>query len=87
LLRVSPNPFRETTVIEAAGWQPLTIHDVRGRLVRVLTCSGLCPGISGPYRGVWDGTDAQGRRLPSGVYFLKYAGAAGVAVRRIALLR
>jgi len=87
VLRASPNPFQTTTLVEAPGWRPLTIHDVRGRLVRVLTCRGSCPQVAGPYRGVWDGTDGEGRRLPSGIYFLKYAGESGPVIRRIALLR
>jgi hypothetical protein len=88
VLRVSPNPFRGTTRIEAPGWSPLTIHDVRGRLVRVLTCTGACPAVAGPFRGEWDGTDARGEPVPSGVYFLRYAGPGGPAViRRIALIR
>ena len=88
-LRASPNPFRGTTQIEAPEWRPLSVHDIQGRLVRVLTCApgGACPGIAGPFRGSWDGTDSQGRDVPSGIYFLRYAGSNGLVVKRIALTR
>ncbi len=86
-LRVSPNPFTAKTRIQAPSWEPLTVHDVQGRLVRVLTCLGACPAIAGPFRGEWDGTDQVGRRLPSGIYFLRYAGAPRAEMKRVVLLR
>lgn len=88
-LQASPNPFRGTTTIVAPDWRPLSVYNIQGRLVRVLTClqGGACPGIAGPFRGEWDGTDSQGREVPSGIYFLRYAGANGIVVKRIALLR
>lgn len=88
-LRASPNPFRGTTQIEAPAWRPLSIHDIQGRLVRVLTCApgGACPSVAGPFRGEWDGTDSQGREVPSGIYFLRYVGTSGLVVKRIALTR
>jgi hypothetical protein len=88
-LRAAPNPFRETTVIEAPEWRPLSIYDIQGRLVRVLTCAPgeACPTVAGPFRGQWDGTDSQGRVMPSGIYLLRYTGAYGLVVKRIALTR
>ena len=88
-IRVSPNPFRTSARIEAPDWGPLTIHDVRGRLVRVLTClpGGACPGRAGPFEGSWDGTDEAGRRLPSGIYLLRHESPDGRVVRRVALVR
>jgi hypothetical protein len=88
-VRVFPNPVQGTTRIEAPGWQPLTIHDIRGRLVRVLTCvpGGACPDVAGRYQGEWDGTDARGHAVPSGIYFLKYVSKSGTIVRRIAVTR
>ncbi len=89
VLQASPNPFRGTTHIEAPDWRPLSVYNIQGRLVRVLTClqGGACPSIAGPFRGEWDGTDGQGREVPSGIYFLRYAGANGLVVKRIALTR
>jgi hypothetical protein len=88
-VRVSPNPFARSTRIEAPDWGPLTVHDVRGRLVRVLTCipGGACPARAGKFAGTWDGTDRDGNRVPSGIYLLRYQGEAGTVVRRMAVVR
>jgi hypothetical protein len=88
-LQASPNPFRVETRIDAPDWSPLTIHDVQGRLVRVLTCApgGACPQVFGAFRGSWDGRDERGRVMPSGVYFLRYSGQSGRAVKPIVYLR
>lgn len=86
-IHVYPNPIRGSARVEAPAWAPLTVHDVQGRVVRVLTCLGACPAIAGPFRGEWDGTDQVGRRLPSGIYFLRYAGAPRPEVKRVVLLR
>jgi hypothetical protein len=89
VLRVFPNPIRGTTQIEAPDWAPLTIHDIQGRLVRVLTCvaGGACPEVAGPFKGEWNGTDSRGRDVPSGIYFLRYVGRSGSVVKRIAITR
>jgi hypothetical protein len=89
VVRVFPNPFHGSTRIEAPDWQPLTIHDIRGRLVRVLTCrpGGACPQIAGPYQGDWNGTDSRGRAVASGIYYLQYTGRGGPIVKRIVLMR
>ncbi|HEX5030414.1 MAG TPA: hypothetical protein VFX78_03010 [Candidatus Eisenbacteria bacterium] len=88
-LQASPNPFRAETRIDAPDWGPLAIHDVQGRLVRVLTCmpGGACPQVAGAFRGSWNGRDEHGRAMPSGVYFLRYSGASGRAVKAIVYLR
>jgi len=88
-LQASPNPFRAETRIDAPDWGPLAIHDVQGRLVRVLTCmpGGACPQVAGAFRGSWNGRDGHGRSMPSGVYFLRYSGASGRAVKAIVYLR
>jgi hypothetical protein len=82
-LTVAPNPFSAWTTISLGGRisgsaVPLTIVDVTGRAVKRLeTATG---------RIAWDGTDTAGRRLPSGVYFVRAPGA-GAGARRVLLLR
>lgn len=81
----SPNPFRDVTRlhvlgrrIETSAEASLRIHDVAGRLVRVLD------GTSGSVE--WNGTDARGKRLAPGVYFVQ-VGARDAAGGRIVFLQ
>ena len=71
-----PNPFRSAGTIpfevggRASGAVParLAIYDVTGRKVRVLT-DELLP--RGQHQARWDGRDAEGRGVASGIYFLR----------------
>jgi len=77
-LAASPNPFSGTTTIRFAPSRLITHHssfaifDASGRLVRVLSVPQ--PLAPNPYSLSWDGTDAAGRRLPAGTYFLRWGG-------------
>jgi glucose/arabinose dehydrogenase len=68
-----PNPSRGDARIAfslpAPGPGRVTLHDARGRLVRVLAASATWP--AGSHRASWDGLDAQGRPAPAGVYRLR----------------
>lgn len=68
----TPNPFNPATTIRfelpAAATVRLAIHDVNGRLVRVLVAGELS---AGSHEARWNGTGEQGQRLPSGVYFCR----------------
>jgi len=73
LLANYPNPFNPMTRIpyELAGGSSsvtvrLEIMDLRGRLVKTLVQAQRQTGQR--YEAVWDGTNAQGRRMPSGTY-------------------
>jgi hypothetical protein len=70
LLSPRPNPFNPHTAIEFALDQPsrfrLAIHDVQGRLVRVLA-EGTAP--AGNRSVAWDGSRADGTPCASGAYF------------------
>lgn len=85
-LRVYPNPFHDGARIVAPGWSYLAVYDVRGRKVRSWGSPYASPRVMGPRSVGWDGTDAQGHRLPSGIYFVQY----GLSPRnsdRVVLLR
>lgn len=75
--RVAPNPFGDRTAIAfdipAPGRVALRVYDVRGALVASLADAVHPAGTSTLY---WDGRDASGKLLPSGVYFVRmdYAG-------------
>jgi hypothetical protein len=64
-----PNPFNPATTVEYAvpreGHVTLEILDLRGRVVRVLV-DGRVP--AGRHAAVWDGRDARGRSVASGLY-------------------
>ena len=66
-----PNPLTTTTSIAFELPVPanarLVVFDLSGRCVRVLANTTLAPGR---HRIDWDGTDANGTRLPGGVYFI-----------------
>jgi hypothetical protein len=68
---IYPNPFRQMTKIRYAltktGNVSLKIYDITGKLVRNLFDSIQKASI---HTINWDGKDNQGKRLPSGLYFL-----------------
>ncbi len=69
-----PNPFNPATEIVYALPQQvhviLTVYDVSGREVRRLVNTSQAPGR---YRVRWDGKDARGYSVRSGVYFYRLA--------------
>jgi hypothetical protein len=70
-LRNSPNPFVANTEIVFQLVRPgrvvLRVHDVAGRLVRLIDVGWR---EAGRHEVAWDGTDAEGNRVAGGVYFL-----------------
>jgi len=62
----------------------LSIHDVAGRLIRRLVEGRANPGL---HRRLWDGRDAAGRLVPSGVYFCRLDAGSDRLTRRIAIVR
>lgn len=78
-LAAAPSPFVGSVSIEAdaalAG-AVVELFSVEGRLVRTLT-------LGAPARATWDGRDATGRDLPSGVYFARVSGRAVDPVRLV----
>ena len=83
-----PNPLNPGTclafTLSRAGAVTLAIHDARGRRVALLARGRWSAG-----RHVleWNGRDAAGRALPSGVYLARLAGPDGTASRRLVLLK
>ncbi len=72
LLPNAPNPFNPATTIYFELPQNaevvIEIFDLSGRQLRTLFASTLAPGL---HRLQWDGRDANGRSLDSGVYFCR----------------
>jgi hypothetical protein len=85
-----PNPFNPGTTIpfhldgDRGAQVRLTIYDARGQLVRALLDEHFPPGA---YDARWNGTDAAGRDVPSGIYFVRAEAEGTSATRKAILLR
>jgi hypothetical protein len=70
LYQNSPNPFNPRTVLRFSlaqtGHAELAIYDVNGRLVKTLVDGRTEAGM---HEVVWDGTDASGNPVASGVFW------------------
>lgn len=88
---VWPNPFRASTTVRFVvpqGSHPtenveVTIHDIQGRKVRTLLRSDLEPG---EHAASWDGTDARGDRVATGIYLCTVKAGTRTASRKVAIL-
>lgn len=83
-----PNPFNPTTTIDfelaARGHATLRVFNARGQLVHTLVDEVR---DAGPHTVVWDGRDAGGTRVSSGVYFCQLDGDGVRASRKMVLLK
>lgn len=83
-----PNPFNPRTTItfslDREGFATVTIHDMRGRLVRKLARATFSAGDQAL---PWNGRDDTGRAVPSGAYFVKVDAGGASHVGRMMLLR
>jgi len=84
----SPNPFNPTTAIEfdlrERAMTRLEIFNAHGARIRRLV-SEMQP--AGPHRVVWDGRDAAGRSVASGLYVVRLVSGADSASHKMLLLR
>lgn len=83
-----PNPFNPRVTLSFAvlrdGTARLAICDLRGREVAVLHDGAL---IAGEHTASWQGHDARGRALPSGLYLAVLRTDAGVSTRKLVLAK
>lgn len=87
-----PNPFNPTTTISFEvpniktdfKWISLSIFNIKGQLVRTLK-NGLIEG--GIYKVKWDGTDNLGKKISSGVYFVRMKTNTEQFTRKMLLLK
>jgi hypothetical protein len=82
-----PTPFRDRTTLEyslaEAAHVRVAVFDVAGRRVRTLVDADR---DADRYRVTWDGRNDQGRRLGSGIYFVRYEAGPAEIVRRVVRL-
>ncbi len=83
-----PNPFNSRLVVRYTlarrAWVKLWVSDVLGREV-----AGLVEGwkTTGSHRVVWQGRDAAGRPVPSGVYLVRLVADGKQRVQKVLLVR
>jgi hypothetical protein len=83
-----PNPFSQATVIayelHRASDVRLEIFDIAGRRVRTIVERRMAPGT---YQQPWDGRDARGRIVASGIYFYRLHVGEAVLTRKLVVVR
>ena len=83
-----PNPFNPSTVIgydvPRAGSVRVTIYGLNGQHIRTLING---EHAAGRYSEIWDGRDAAGRDVASGVYLCRMVAGEYRAVRKLVLVR
>lgn len=83
-----PNPFGSRTVIpftlDRSTEVSLVVYDVAGRHVVTLLSEEL-PAAT--HASVWNGRDASGRKVPSGIYFYRLSTGAETLTRKAILIR
>ncbi len=83
-----PNPFNPQTTIKLnlpkAGHVSLKVFNVRGELVKTLVNGNL---EAGEQSIVWDGSNDQGAKVASGVYFYETRANGEVKVNKMALVK
>lgn len=83
-----PNPFNPETTIRfdlgEEAFVSLRIYDGLGQVVRTLAEAAL---PSGSYSKVWDGRDARGLRVGSGVYYYELRAGTFTSMKKMTLLQ
>ena len=83
-----PNPFNPGTTIRfdlaEGAFVSLRIYDALGQVVRTLADTALPPGS---HERVWDGRDARGRGVGSGVYFYELRSGTFSSMKKMILVR
>jgi hypothetical protein len=83
-----PNPFNPSTTIEYVVPEPanveLNVYDPRGKLVAILEDG---PQTAGHHRAMWNGRDANGNAVSTGVYFYRLKTNGRVLTKKMILLK
>jgi peroxiredoxin len=83
-----PNPFNRNTTINFQIPEPdfvrLTIHNIRGQLVQELMNKSL---DAGKYHVQWDGTEATGANVPSGIYYYHLNTGSNQQIRKMTYIK
>jgi hypothetical protein len=88
LVTAAPNPFRGVTHVRVETSSPevsLQVFDLRGRLVRTL--AGPTRAGDRYLRFLWDGRDAAGNDVSTGVYFLRARSGSSISTAKVVRVR
>jgi len=85
----SPNPTAGSTSIRFdvpthVGPVKLMVYNVKGQLVRAIVNG---ESERGRHVSIWDGTNTQGQRVPSGVYFVRLSVGGETKTNKMMVLR
>jgi len=84
-----PNPFNPSTSISfslpASGPVSLGVYNLKGQLVKILLSDAEL--ASGPHSVIWDGTDARGQMVSSGLYFCRLSTVRHTSTRKMLLAK
>ena len=88
LLAGRPNPsaasFQFRHYVPQRGAFRLSVLDVQGRVIRILSDREVMPGWQ---ESTWDGRDRSGREAASGIYFVRAEGMGAAETRKVVLSR
>ena len=83
-----PNPFNPTTTVsydlDRISDVELAVYDMMGRRIRTLVSASQA---AGSYQVQWDGTNARGEQLASGVYLYQLRAGERVETRKMMLIK
>ena len=83
-----PNPFNPFTTIEfsldSGGFVTLDIFNISGQKIKTLFAENLPAGV---HSLIWDGRDANGSTVSSGIYFSRLIMGDCVAAHRMVLVK
>jgi hypothetical protein len=87
-LSVRPNPMLDGGTVRfalpSAGNVDLKIYNVKGEVVKALAGGRI---DAGEYTMAWDGTNARGNRVSSGIYFLRLETQVGSLATKVVVSR
>lgn len=88
LLNAYPNPFNPNTnlrySLKEAGSVRMDIYNAKGQLVRSMNASHATPGY---FSMTWDGRDASGKQVGSGVYMYRMTSGQYTAAKKMILAK
>ena len=77
-------PFSVEYILEAPDEVAISLLDSSGRVVRRMDEGRQGIGF---HSVIWDGHDGDGRKIPSGVYWLRASGLGGEATEKVVIVR